>query len=105
MIAMRDVSFGDQSAWEDFVLKNAIDHTRISAKLSHPIEGVPITDAANINSWLLDHARIHSDELAALGYPQTVDFSNVDLKNKDDFYSWIEAHYFVHMRVSKALNL
>jgi len=104
-----DTPFGDDAAMKDFLFSNSQAHSLVAKTLEGlgtVINSQPISDMRSEKDWLLVHNEIHQEELAALGITQqSVDLSEVDLKDEAQYIEWMQQHAFMHQYVNDALGL
>lgn len=103
-----DVDYNSDESWGAFQLAHGITHqTTYEALLARDLVPVffPMFDFERENNgdYLLDHWEVHRSNAAALGLPQIVDLSKVDLSNPREYQSWMQLHAQVHLNEQRAL--
>jgi len=110
-----EVQFGDDAALLVFLGEHVIAHTGIDQAmvdaygidpLNYPLD----TDVAGFkekanSDWLLTHYRVHSNIANTLGLIGLPDLSDVNMKNEQEYYDWMDAHNAEHEKINLALGL
>ena len=128
--AVSNMRYGDITGLRDFFLVHWMVHLEIDAALvkkgSASLPNAALDSEAALSAWvgamtsgknptdddfiaIMDwlqlHANLHDMEYSALGYGDAPDFSELDLTNSNEFYTWMFAHAAVHDLLGQALSI
>lgn len=99
MISMLDVPFGNKMAWQDFLFEHYLEHKQIAdaifQKYGVQIATPVFTDESDINSWLLNNAEAHAQELQVIGLQGIVP-TDVNLNDQQAYNDWMAIHAMIH---------
>jgi hypothetical protein len=103
-----DMPFDDKEAKKSFLLDNSLSHALIGKtleQLGKSINAYPLNEMGNEKDWLNNHNDLHHQELILVGINQDIDLADVDMKDKQQWYDWMQQHALIHNYVNSALGI
>jgi hypothetical protein len=109
MTVYTHMPFNDADSMKIFLLANSLAHSQVAGLLEQRGKSItvyPIDDIGNDPIvWLSNHATMHLMEFNQIGLTGLPDLEDVDFKDEQQFYDWMELHGLVHQTVNQALAI
>ena len=109
------VPYGDSDSLTTFLGEHTIAHNGIDEAMIDLLGIDPINVPLETNieqflggrntDWLLTHYQVHTNISAILGLTGLPDLADVDLKDEQQFYDWMDAHNAEHQKINLILGL
>jgi len=107
-----DFVYSNEEAWDDFLMANAKSHDLYNVTIENlglPIHSINLLDMDDSEDgrrdWLQNHNVAHLYLAATLGITTVPDLSDVQLKDDNQFGSWLQLHIQQHQQADFILNL
>lgn len=107
---LNSVEWGDNEGLQVFLLENALQHDRfkkafIAKGITPPSFNLFDIDIDNIDDWMLPHQNEHQFFSSALGLSNPIGLLDMNWNNEEQFYDFMNDHYYVHVAVATALGI
>lgn len=107
-----DFSYSNEDAWNDFLLVNALSHSRYNETIERTGLKINSTNLYDMDDseegrsdWLMSHYQEHQRLAVTVGAVALSDLSDVELNNDSQFDDWLKLHAQAHAVLDSVLIL